>query len=275
MYKRIISRLDIKNGILVKGIQLEGLRNLGDPSYFANQYYNDQIDEICFQDVVATLYNKNLISGIIEKCSENIFVNIAAGGGIRKIEDADTLLRIGVDKICINSEGVRDNNFLKELVNKYGSSTIAVNIDTIFNGNFYEVLIETGREKTNLKLESWVEKLDILNVGEIVLTEISREGTEKGFNIELYKKISKLTNIPVIAHGGAGNNEQILELFQATNVSGVSIATLFHYNYIKEDNESKMTGTNYFLKNKKKVEEKNKIKNLKKFLLKNNVNVRF
>jgi imidazole glycerol-phosphate synthase subunit HisF len=275
LYKRIISRLDIKNGILVKGIQLEGLRNLGDPSYFAGQYYNDQIDEICFQDVVATLYNKNLISKIIEKCSENIFVNIAVGGGIRKIEDVDTLLRIGVDKICVNSEAVRDNNFLKKLVTKYGSSTIAVNIDTIFNGNFYEVLIETGREKTNLRLESWVEKLNILNVGEIVLTEISREGTQKGFNIDLYKKILKLTNIPIIANGGAGNNEQILELFQATNVSGVSIATMLHYDYMKENDETQMTGTNYFLKNKKKGETKNKIKDLKKFLLKNNINVRF
>ena len=134
------------------------------------------------------------------------------------------------------------------MVQKYGSSTIGVNIDTIYNGNFYEVLIETGREKTNLNIKNWIEKLNEYNVGEITLTEINREGSQKGFNIELYNSISNLTNIPIIAHGGAGDNNQVLELFNKTSVSGVSIASMFHYNYLKEDNISKMTGTNYFLK---------------------------
>lgn len=274
MYKRIISRLDIKNGILVKGIQMEGLRNLGDPSYFANQYYNHEIDEICFQDVVATLYNKSLITKIIENCSKNIFVNIAVGGGLRRIQDVDALLRIGVDKVYINSEAIRNKNFLRELVQKYGSSTIGVNIDTIYNGNFYEVLIETGREKTNLNIKNWIEKLNEYNVGEITLTEINREGRQKGFNIELYNSISNLTNIPIIAHGGAGDNNQILELFTKTSVSGVSIASMFHYNYLKKDNISKMTGTNYFLKNLSTIKKQNKIKELKEFLYKNKINVR-
>ena len=195
MYKRIISRLDIKNGILVKGIQLEGLRNLGNPSYFAQKYYEDGIDEISFQDVVATLYNKDLISRIVEECSKNIFVNVAVGGGLKKIENVDNLLRIGVDKVCINSEGIRNNEFLKKLVKIYGSSTIAVNIDVIYNGNYYEVLIETGREKTNIRLESWIEKLNNLNTDiKTFFEEVMINANEEDIRINRLALLTTINN---------------------------------------------------------------------------------
>ena len=152
MYKRIISRLDIKNGILVKGISLEGLRKLGDPIFFSKKYYNDNVDEIHFQDVVATLYGRDILFNIIEKNSRKIFVNVSVGGGIKNENDIDNLLRLGCDKVVINSEAVRNPNFLDIAVKKYGSSTICLAVETIKINNNYEVMIDTGREKTGLKL---------------------------------------------------------------------------------------------------------------------------
>ena len=129
MYKRIISRLDIKNGILVKGIGLEGLRNLGYPEYFSNLYYNKSIDEIHFQDVVASLYDRKILYDVIEKNCKTIFVNISVGGGVRNISEADRLFRLGADKISVNTAVVKNPEFLKTLVNTYGSSSIGVNVE--------------------------------------------------------------------------------------------------------------------------------------------------
>ena len=126
MFKRVISRLDVKNGNLVKGINLEGLRNLGDPEYFVDLYYKEKIDEIHFQDIVATLYNRDVLFRIIEKISKKIFVNVSSGGGIKNIEDVDRLLRIGVDKVVLNSAAVKNPSLLRDLVRIYGASTIAV-----------------------------------------------------------------------------------------------------------------------------------------------------
>tara|TARA_B100000035_G_scaffold212851_1_gene182365 strand:+ start:734 stop:1564 length:831 start_codon:yes stop_codon:yes gene_type:complete len=275
MFKRIISRLDVKNGILVKGISLEGLRNLGDPNYYSQKYYDDLIDEIHFQDVVASLYDRNALIEIIEKNSKSIFVNVSVGGGIRTKADVDKLLRIGVDKIVINSAGVKNPNFLENLVKIYGASTIAVNIDTLKYQNKYEVLIETGREKTGLELNEWVDKLQKIGVGEIIITDISLEGKKKGFDINFYEKLRKRIDIPLIAHGGAGSKENILEIFKTANVDGVSIASLFHYKYLVEEKENKTIGTNFYLKN---FDFQNKsgitIIELKKYLLSKGIKVR-
>ena len=159
MYKRIISRLDIKNGILVKGIGLEGLRNLGDPEPFLRTYYNQKIDEIHFQDVVASLYGRDVLFNIIERISKKIFVNVSVGGGIKDEYEVDKLLRLGVDKVVINSAAVRNPSLLEKLVKIYGSSTISVSIETAKIDKNYEIFIETGREKTNLELFRWIDKV--------------------------------------------------------------------------------------------------------------------
>ena len=131
MYKRIISRLDIKNGILVKGIGLEGFRNLGEPSNFSKKFYNDNIDEIHFQDVVASLYNRNILYNVIEKNCKTIFVNLSVGGGIRTEEEIDNLLRLGADKVSVNTAAIKNPKFLKNIVKIFGSSTINVAIETL------------------------------------------------------------------------------------------------------------------------------------------------
>ena len=275
MYKRIISRLDVKNGNLVKGISLEGLRNLGDPDYYSKIYYDHGIDEIHFQDVVASLYDRNVLFKIIENNSKKIFVNVSVGGGIRTEKEVDNLLRIGVDKVVINSAAVKNPSFLKKLVQKYGASTIAVAIETSIINQKYEVLIETGRERTGLDLFDWVDQVQNLGVGEIIVTDIAREGKNKGFDIELFQKLRSKIFVQLIAHGGAGPIENIVQIFKICDVDGISIASLFHYKYLKKNKNLKSQGNNYFLKtfndnNKKEIY----IKDLKEHLISKGIKIR-
>ena len=275
MFKRIIARLDIKNGSLVKGINLEGLRNLGNPDYFSKIYYDHGIDEIHFQDVVASLYNRDVLFKIVEKNSKKIFVNVSAGGGIRNEKEVDNLLRVGVDKVVINSAAVKNPLFLKKLVNKYGSSTIAVAIESNKIDNKYEVLIETGRERTGLELFEWVKKIQSFGVGEIIVTDISREGKNKGFNIELYEKLRPKVFVQLIAHGGAGPLDNIVNLFNLSDVDGISVASLFHYNYLKKNLDSQLKGNNFFLQTFEDTDKKGtNIKDLKNYLKSKNIKVR-
>ncbi len=276
MYKRIIARLDIKNNTLVKGINLEGLRVLGNPQYFSNQYFNNGIDEIHFQDVVATLYNRNALDDVIHDTVKNVFVTISAGGAIRSIEDINKVLRLGADKVSINSAAVRNPDFIREASQEYGSSTISVSLETILSeDNNYYVLIESGREKTNIELFSFIEKIQKLGAGELIVTSITHEGKRKGFNIDLYKKIKKLTSVPLISHGGAGSIQDIVQVFQEADVDAVSIASILHYAYMKQNNEDLQQGNKIFSQNYKNENTKNlTINEIKKQLVKNNINIR-
>ena len=250
--KRIISRLDIKNNTLVKGIHLEGLRVLGDPKEFAFKYFEEGIDEIHYQDVVASLYDRNQLDDVIENTVKNIFVPICVGGGIRTLEDIDKLLKLGADKVVINSAAVKDPEFIKEATIKYGSSTIAVAIEAIRinNSKDYKILIESGRQNTDLDILEWLEKIQKFGVGEIILTSIDNEGTKKGYDIELCSIVKKNSNVPVIAHGGAGKIDDIIEVFKETDVDAVSIATILHYNYLNLDNQNNKNSGNYSFINK-------------------------
>ena len=275
MYKRIISRLDIKNGILVKGISLEGVRNLGNPDFFSKRYYDDLIDEIHFHNVIATLYDSNMVFEIIERNSKQIFVNVSVGGGVKTLKEVDKLLRIGVDKVVINSAAVKNPKFLKELVDIYGASTISVNIETALINGKYKVFIETGRVNTGIELFDWIDRVQSLNVGEIIVTDIFSEGKMKGYNLNLFKQIRKKVDVQLVAHGGAGSKENILNIFKECDVDAVSIASLFHYNYLKPTKESELKGSNYFIHF---LDENEKIGTsileLKKFLKSSGVNVR-
>lgn len=252
LVKRIISRLDIKNNTLVKGIHLEGLRVLGDPKEFAFKYFEEGIDEIHYQDVVASLYDRNQLDDVIENTVKNIFVPICVGGGIRTLEDIDKLLKLGADKVVINSAAVKDPDFIKEATIKYGSSTIAVAIEAIRinNGKDYKILTESGRQNTDLDILKWLEKIQKFGAGEIIVTSIDNEGTKKGYDIELCSIVKKNSNVPVIAHGGAGKIDDIIEVFKKTDVDAVSIATILHYNYLNLDNQSNQNSGNYSFINK-------------------------
>ena len=272
MFKRIISRLDIKNNTLVKGINLEGLRVLGDPRDFILSYYNNNIDEIFLQDVVASLYNRNQLDEIIKDIVKNVFVTISVGGGLRNLSDINKVLNLGADKISINSAAIKDPNFLKNSVEVFGSSTITVNIETLKINGKYSVLIESGREKTKFELFEWIDKIQQLGAGEAVVTSISYEGKGGGFDLELYKLLKKKLNIPLVAHGGAGSIEDIVNLFKETDVDGVLIASLLHYSHMKKTPSSNAGNTIFqkeFLQNKRIS-----ILEIKNALDKNNIKVR-
>lgn len=229
--KRIIARLDIKNEYVIKGIHLEGLRKVGDPNILAKKYYDEGIDEIVFMDAVAAYYDRNSLSHIIEKACEEVFVPITVGGGIRTIEDIKKALNSGADKVAINTKAIESPNFIKEASEIFGSQCIVASVVAKkVSDNKWEAYIENGREPTGVDVLTWVQKLEELGAGEIMLTSLDKEGTKKGFEVELYKEVENVVSIPLIASGGMGNNKDAINLFKKVNIDAIATASTLHYN---------------------------------------------
>lgn len=240
---RIIPRLDIKGPNLVKGIHLEGLRVLGKPEDFARHYYNMGADELFFQDVVASLYERNSLHDIIEKVANNIFIPITVGGGLRSIADITSVLRVGADKVCLNTAVIKNPNLITEAALKFGSSTIVVAIEAIKESNGqYLAYTDNGREYTGIDVLEWARKAESLGAGEIVITSVDREGTGEGFDTALISEIADAVNVPVIAHGGAGRVEDVVKVFCSTCADAVALASILHYDYIKNAVAVETTG---------------------------------
>ena len=232
---RIIPRLDIKGPNLVKGIHLEGLRVLGDPVEFAKYYYENGADELIYQDVVASLYERNSLHELVSKTAKEIFIPFTVGGGLRTIEDIRSMLRAGADKVSINTAAIKEPSFIKKAANKFGSSTISVAIEAIKNsdGNYY-AYTDNGREETWKDVVNWARSVEELGAGEIIITSVDKEGTARGFDIDLIKKITSAVSIPVIAHGGASDLQNIEEAIIEGDASALAIASIFHYETIKK-----------------------------------------
>lgn len=227
---RVIARIDVKNEFVIKGVHLEGLRKVGDPNEMAKKYYEQGIDEIVFMDAVAAYYDRNSLSHIIGQACEDVFVPITVGGGIRTTEDIQNALNAGADKVAINTKAVKDWTFIEKASKIFGSQCIVSSIvaKKIFQ-NKWEVYIDNGREPTGIDVIEWAKKVEELGAGEIMLTSIDMEGTKKGFDIELNKAVSEAVSIPVIASGGAGKDEDIVNLAINSNVKAVAIASMLHY----------------------------------------------
>ena len=210
---RIIPRLDVKNNTVVKGIHLEGLRVVGIPSELARKYYLTGADELLYMDAVASLYERNSLQDIIKKTVSEVFIPLTVGGGIRTLDDIKNILRAGADKVAINTASVKRPEFIKEAANRFGSQCIVASIEAkrVREGK-WEAYIDTGRESTGLDVFEWAQHLVDLGAGELLITSIDREGTKKGFEIELIKKIADVVPIPVIASGGAGHPQHIVDL---------------------------------------------------------------
>ena len=229
---RIIPRLDIKGPNLVKGIQMEGLRILGRPESFARSYYEQGADELLYMDIVASLYGRNSLLEIISKTSKEIFIPLTVSGGLRTIEDVRNVLNAGADKVALNTAAINNPALIKDLSLKFGSSTIVISIEAKKNGDFYEAYIDNGREKTGKNAIEWASQAVDLGAGEILVTSIDNEGTGKGFDLELIKTISASVTVPVIASGGAGKKEHLYEVAKYSNVNGIGVGSLFHYDLI-------------------------------------------
>ena len=276
---RIIPRLDIKGPNLVKGIHLEGLRVLGKPADFAKFYYEQGADELMFMDVVASLYERNSLHDIISETAKSIFIPITVGGGLRTISDIKQVLRAGADKVCLNTAVIKNPQLIKEASRMFGSSTIVVAIEALKEPNGkYLAYTDNGREYTGIDAFGWASKIDELGAGEIVITSVDKEGTGQGFDLDLISKISSLVSIPVIAHGGAGKQQQVLDVFKEGNIDAAMISSLFHYHFIKENesNASVLEGNVEFLKQKRNFHtfEPCSIKELKKMLIANQIECR-
>jgi len=278
---RIIPRLDIKGPNLVKGIHLEGLRVLGKPERFARYYYENGADELIYMDVVASLYGRNSLTHILEKTSREMFIPLIVGGGLRTIEDIRQVLNRGADKVSLNTAAISNPELIVEASKRFGSSTILISIEAIkMPDGSYEAYTDNGREKTGLDVFEWACRVEELGAGEIMVTSIDQEGTGKGFDIELTKKIAKSVSIPVIACGGAGSVSHIIEVITKGEADAVSMASVLHYNFVKSyemEDDFSGEGNIEYLKTRQglsKVEDTT-IWEIKESLIKNNVVCRY
>jgi len=270
---RIIPFLDIKNGQLIKGINLEGLRILGSAKDFADLYYKDGADEICYLDNVASLYGTSNLSKFIKNTARKIFVPLSVAGGIRTLKNSLAMFKAGADKIVINSAIVENISFLKQNVKKFGSANISVLIQAIKIGKKYVISKSNGRDIKDLDPVSWAKKVEDAGAGEIIITSVNNEGLRKGFDLNITKKISNAVSLPVIAHGGAGSFQDIYEVIKKTNVSGVGIASMLHYDAIKylPKVKSRIGNTDFLDKVKKIPRKKILLSEIKKFLRNKNI----
>ena len=251
---RIIPRLDIKGPNLVKGIHLEGLRVLGKPSEFARYYYEEGADEIMFMDVVASLYQRNSLHEIISETAKSVFIPITVGGGLRSISDIKEVLRAGADKVSLNTAAINNPQLIKDASRIFGSSTIVVAIEAIRENNGkYLAYTDNAREYTGVDVFEWTVRAAELGAGEIIITSVDKEGTGDGFDLELISQVSKLVDIPVVAHGGAGKKEHVLPVFENVAADAVAIASMLHYDFISNFTtfQHASEGNNEFLKQKR------------------------
>jgi cyclase len=227
---RIVARLDIKGPNLIKGIHLEGLRVIGSPGEHALRYYEQGVDELIYMDCVASLYGRNLLGGIVRSAAENIFVPMTVGGGIRSVEDAIQILRSGADKVAINTAAVANPQLITDIARKFGSQCMVLSIEAKQIGpQRWEVYTDNGRERTGLDVIDWVKRSVSMGAGEILLTSVDREGTRKGFDIDLVRAVTTEVSVPVIASGGMGQVEDLVAVALDGGADAVAMADILHY----------------------------------------------
>lgn len=229
MTHRVIARLDIKGPNLVKGIEYEGLRVLGKPEVFARRYYNSRADELIYMDVVASLYERNSLLNIIQKTAAEIFIPLTVGGGLRSITDMREALRAGADKVAINTAAIRNPKLISDAAQVFGSSAVVAALECKRHPNgTFEAYIDNGRERTGKDAIAWAKETERLGAGEILLISVDNDGTFRGFDIELVKRVSEKVTIPLIAGGGAGKESDISSVIEAGS-QAVAIASILHY----------------------------------------------
>lgn len=229
--KRIIPCLDVKEGKVVKGIHFVGLKDVGDPVELARQYYEEGADEIVFLDISATHEGRETMVEVVKEVAKNIFIPFTVGGGIRTIDDITRMLRAGADKVSLNSAAVSNPSLIQEGAIKFGSQCIVVAMDAKMreDKSGWDVYVSGGRINTGLDLLEWTKKVVELGAGEILLTSMDADGTKAGFDIEMLKAVSSMVNVPVIASGGCGSVEHIVDVFKETSVEAALAASIFHY----------------------------------------------
>lgn len=229
--KRIIPCLDVKDGKVVKGVNFIEIKEVGDPVELAKKYYNQGADELVFLDITATNDGRGIMKKVVERVAENIFIPFTVGGGLKNIDDIRAILRAGADKVSLNSAAVRDKDLIRKGAYYFGSQCIVLAVDAKKreDDSGWNVVVNGGRIDTGLDALKWIEEAVGLGAGEILLTSMDADGTKTGFDIELSKSVSSITNVPVIASGGCGKLEHFYEVLKSDIADAALAASLFHY----------------------------------------------
>ena len=227
--KRIIPCLDVTSGRVVKGINFVGLRDAGDPVEISRRYDDQGADELTFLDITASSDNRDLILHIIEEVAAQVFIPLTVGGGVRKVEDVRRLLNAGADKVSINTSAVQNPELVADAADRYGSQCIVVAIDAKRVENGWEVFTHGGRRATGLDAIEWAKKMQSLGAGEILLTSMDKDGTRNGFDLALTRAVSDAVEVPVIASGGVGNLDHLVQGVIQGHADAVLAASIFHY----------------------------------------------
>ncbi len=211
---------------------MEGWKKIGDPVEYAKNYYKSGIDELILLDVVASLYNRNNLTGIISEIASEVFIPITAGGGIRSVSDAEILLKAGADKVTLNTAAIKNPEIIKSISCAFGSqaTVVAIECKKDSSSQNWEPLTDNGRNNTNLNAISWAIKAEEMGAGEILLTSIDQDGTKLGCDIDLFKEISSKVNIPVIGSGGVGTLSDVENILKSKCVDAIAIASALHFN---------------------------------------------
>jgi cyclase len=226
---RIIPCLDVKNGRVVKGINFIDLKDAGDPVEQAKIYSNGGADEICFLDITASNENRDTIYDVVKETSKKCFVPLTVGGGVRSVEDINKLLNCGADKVSINTAAVQNVEVVVESSKKFGSQCIVVAIDAKKKGESWEIYTYGGRNNTGIDAIDFSKKMESAGAGELLVTSMDRDGTQIGYDIDLMKNISSKVNIPIIASGGVGNLDHLVDGIKLGKANAVLAASIFHY----------------------------------------------
>ncbi|MFH1778612.1 MAG: imidazole glycerol phosphate synthase subunit HisF [Candidatus Omnitrophota bacterium] len=237
--KRIIPCLDVKDGRVVKGVKFVNLRDAGDPVRNAAFYEKEGADELVFLDITASFEDRDIMLDVVRRTAEQIFMPLTVGGGIRDINDIRNLLKAGADKVSINTAAVKNPELISKASRRFGSQCIVVAIDAKRKGKNWEVYINGGRTPTGKDAVRWAKEVESKGAGEILLTSMDCDGTKKGYDLELTRRVSETVRIPVIASGGAGKLEHLYEALNKGRADAVLAASIFHYREfsIKETKE--------------------------------------
>jgi len=227
--KRIIPCLDVKDGRVVKGVNFVNLTDVGDPVDAAKAYYEAGCDELVFLDITATHEKRDTTVDMVRRVAEQVFIPFTVGGGIRSVEDMNKMLKAGADKVSVNSSAVANPQLIADCAEKFGNQCVVVAIDAkkVEDGSWH-VFVAGGRKDTGIDLLDWAKKVVSLGAGEILLTSMDKDGTKPGFDIKMLNAVANVT-VPIIASGGAGNSQHILEVFEQTPATGALAASIFHY----------------------------------------------
>lgn len=232
--KRIIPCLDVKNGRVVKGVNFNNLNDVSSPVELGKYYSSSGADELVFYDITASSDGRKLFTDILKEVAENIFIPLTVGGGINTIEDFDRVLKCGADKVSVNSGAVKNPNLIKEAAQKYGNQCVVISVDVKRVNGEFRVFAKGGREDTGIEAISWIKKCVENGAGEVVVNSIDTDGVKQGFDIEMLKAVCGAVNVPVIASGGAGCEEDFVNLFkEIPNIDAGLAASIFHFGEVE------------------------------------------